>query len=34
MKAIIKKYKLLFGKNISTVGTTGINACGDSATKD
>ena len=26
--------KLLFGKNISTVGTTGIHACGDGATKE
>ena len=26
--------KLLFDKNISTVGTTGIHACGDSATKE
>ena len=26
--------KLLFGENISTIGTTGIHACGDGATKE
>ena len=31
---LVEGKKILFDKNISTVGTTGIHACGDSATKE
>lgn len=31
---LVEGKKTLFGENISTVGTTGIHACGDGATKD
>ena len=31
---LVEGKKTLFGKNISTVGTTGIHACGDGATKE
>ena len=31
---LVEGKRILFGKNENTVGTTGIHACGDSATKD